>query len=168
MLVLELALFYRSWLLRLVQSVKQGMLAFVLGLLLWTSVIPTVTADSVQVIINAEQSTNTLSAAQLRRIFTMRQRQWPDGSLIHVYVMPNNDPLHQHFAKSQLQLYPYQLERVWNKLVYSGMGERPTEVYSQAKMLEKVASTPGAIGYISVTEQGIDGLINVSIEEGNP
>lgn len=139
-----------------------------MGLVILGPVLPHAHADTVHIIANLPESESRLSPSQLRRIFTMRQRQWPDGTLIQVFVLPNNDPLHQHFAKSQLQLYPYQLERVWNKLVYTGMGERPVEVYSEAQMRARVAATPGAIGYISGAEQAVEDFVYVSIEEGNP
>ncbi|MBN7819118.1 hypothetical protein [Bowmanella yangjiangensis] len=123
-------------------------------------------ASDAQIIVNADAQVESLSQAQLRRIFTMRQRQWPNGLLIKVFVLPNQNALHQHFSKSQLNMFPYQLERLWNKLVYSGLSERPVEVYDEQQMLQLVAQTPGAIGYISVTENtsGV-GVIKLAISE---
>ncbi|MBN7823597.1 hypothetical protein [Bowmanella dokdonensis] len=126
---------------------------WLLGIALCCSVILPLRAQEVvsevQVIVSDSINLDELSAAQLRRIFTMRQRQWPSGEPIKVYVLPNQDPLHQHFTKSQLSMFPYQLERLWNKLVYSGLSERPLEVYSQDQMLKAIGATPGAIGYLS-------------------
>jgi hypothetical protein len=100
------------------------------------------------VIVNASVKVQQLSHAQLRSIYMMRQVLWPDGSAIKVFVLPNRSELHLQFSRQQLQLFPYQLERVWQKLTYSGTGTPPTEVADSAKMRELVASTPGAIGYI--------------------
>jgi ABC-type phosphate transport system substrate-binding protein len=44
-------------------------------------------------------------------------------------------------------------------LVFSGTGQAPDTVSSPEEMLAKVASTPGAIGYL--TKSRMDGSVNV-------
>lgn len=78
----------------------------------------------------------------------MRQIHWPDGSLITVFVLPRQHFLHVKFTKEQLQMFPYQLDRIWNKLTYSGLGVAPITVNSPQELLDFVKNTPGAIGYI--------------------
>lgn len=78
----------------------------------------------------------------------MRLRQWPDGSAVTVFVLPSDHPLHISFSKNILHVFPHQLERSWNRLVFSGTGQRPVEVESQEEMRARVAKTPGAIGYL--------------------
>ena len=84
---------------------------------------------------------------QLKAIFSMRLRQWTNGDEIVVYVLPSESSEHQDFVFSQLKIFPYQLDREWNRLVYSGFGIRPETVVDQRKMLQAVSDTPGAIGY---------------------
>ena len=45
-------------------------------------------------------------------------------------------------------MYPYQLDRIWNKLTYSGLGVAPVMVVSPAALIDAVRKTPGAIGYV--------------------
>ncbi len=45
-------------------------------------------------------------------------------------------------------MYPYQLDRIWNKLTYSGLGVAPIAVVSPAALINAVRATPGAIGYV--------------------
>jgi hypothetical protein len=45
-------------------------------------------------------------------------------------------------------MYPYQLDRIWNKLTYSGLGVAPITVISAAELIDAVKRTPGAIGYV--------------------
>lgn len=78
----------------------------------------------------------------------MRQVHWQNGTPIIVYVLASKNPLHQQFCKEQLRLFPYQLDRIWNKLTFSGYGVAPIEVASQEKLIEAVKSTKGAIGYV--------------------
>lgn len=104
-------------------------------------------------------SENVLTTSQLRRIYTMRQIQWADGRRITVYVLPRQHALHLRFSKERLQMFPYQLDRIWNKLTYSGLGVAPITVNTPEDLLEAVKKTPGAIGYVENT-QGM-GAVNV-------
>lgn len=45
-------------------------------------------------------------------------------------------------------MFPYQLDRIWNKLTYSGLGVAPITVNSPQELLDAVKKTPGAIGYV--------------------
>lgn len=89
-----------------------------------------------------------LSPATVREIFFMRLNSWPDGSRIHVFVLPDDNPLHFRFAKEILGVYPFQLRSAWDRMVYSGTGVAPTTVETLGEMRMRVESTPGGIGYI--------------------
>ena len=47
-----------------------------------------------------------------------------------------------------MQLFPYQLDRIWHKLTFSGYGVAPIEVSSEVELVEAIKSTKGAIGYV--------------------
>ena len=70
------------------------------------------------------------------------------GTKIRVFVLPDDAHLHQIFSKEKLNVFPYQLRATWDRLVFSGIGQAPIKVNSIEEMLNKVASTPGAIGYL--------------------
>ena len=89
-----------------------------------------------------------LSVNTIRLVFTMRMLRWPDGTRIRVFVLPDDHLAHREFAKRSLELYPHQLRRVWDRHRYSGSGPVPVEVASVEEMVERVAATPGGIGYV--------------------
>ncbi len=74
-------------------------------------------------------TTHWLNRDTTRAIFAMRQRTWPDGQAVRVFVLSNNNPVHA-------------------RMVFSGTGQAPDRVNDQEEMRERVASTPGAIGYL--------------------
>jgi ABC-type phosphate transport system substrate-binding protein len=115
--------------------------------------------DLYEVVTNPGVTEKTVPKSSLRAIFGMRLHAWPDGTAIRVFVMPDDAPLHAAFAKEKLNVFPYQLRSAWDRLVYSGTGQAPDTVTSQEEMLAKVASTPGAIGYLAKSK--IDGRVNV-------
>jgi len=105
-------------------------------------------AGAVDVIVNKSVSPNSISLATARAIFGMRQVKWPDGAPIQVFVLPDNHAIHGALCKERLNLFPYQLRQSWDRLVYSGMAQAPSEAMSEEELLNKVAATPGAIGYV--------------------
>jgi ABC-type phosphate transport system substrate-binding protein len=105
-------------------------------------------SPKVQVIVNSSVAKSQVSVEQIRRIFSMRQTAWADKQSITVFVLVNKHKTHQTFSTKILGLFPYQLERVWNKLVYSGLGEEPIKVNSEQEMLDRVNNQPGSIGYV--------------------
>jgi len=97
--------------------------------------------------VNASVEKRSFTKLELRRIFSRKQTLWPNGQAIKVFVLPSKNNLHQRFSKEVLKIFPYQLDRIWNKLTYSGIGIAPTVVDSPEELLKAVISTPGAVGY---------------------
>ncbi len=108
-----------------------------------------VRADSpYEIVANPGVNEKILTVNSLRSIFSMRLKTWSDGTKIRVFVLSDDDELHQIFSKEKLNVFPYQLRSTWDRLVFSGTGQAPTKVSSNEEMLAKIASTPGAIGYL--------------------
>ncbi|REL31622.1 hypothetical protein [Thalassotalea euphylliae] len=105
--------------------------------------------------VNQSVEHTKLSKLELRRIFSKRITRWPDGQPIVVFVLASNNPVHQRFSKEILKIFPYQLDRIWNKMIFSGVGSAPIVVKDLETLLAEVRNTPGAIGYgENIAEQG--------------
>lgn len=95
---------------------------------------------------------DALSTQQLRRIYLARQQFWPTGQKITVVMHKQLSSTHRDFCQGYLNVFPYQIERVWNQLVYSGQAEPPLFRETDSLVIETVARTPGAIGYINAVD----------------
>lgn len=104
---------------------------------------------SVEVITHPGVNSNYLSKNLLRSIFGMRLRTWQNGVPVRVFVLPDDVPLHSTFTKQKLNIFPYQLRSAWDRMVYSGTGQAPFVVHTEEEMRARIASTPGAIGYLN-------------------
>lgn len=124
------------------------------ALLLMLSVVasPQEGAPSVDIIVSPALTSTKFDRSLLRAVFTMRMRQWPDGSPIRVFVLPDHDPLSDQFYRERLGMYSYVLRRAWDRMVFTGTGLAPTVVQTEREMIERVRSTPGAIGYVRKRE----------------
>ena len=102
----------------------------------------------IEIYVNQSVPDKSYSLSDVRAIFAMRKKRWSDGEKIQVFVLPDDDLIHRKFAKSRLKMFPHQLRRIWDRLIFSGIGLAPTEVPSLEEMENKIAVTPGAIGYL--------------------
>ena len=109
-------------------------------------------APSVDVIVSPSLAVIKLDRSLLRAVFTMRLREWPNGLPIRVFVLPDDDPLSDQFYRERLGMYSYVLRRAWDRMVFTGTGLAPTVVQTEKEMIERVRSTPGAIGYVRKRE----------------
>ncbi len=103
----------------------------------------------IRVIAHPDVEVNSLTKVGLRSIFGMRNRTWPRGDLIRVFVLTDNDPTHIRFTKHVLRTFPYNLRRIWDRRVYSGTGQSPVVVSSEKEMRDMISLTRNSIGYVS-------------------
>lgn len=115
-------------------------------------------ADQV-LIVHPSVGESDVSLNTTRLIFSMQLAQWPNGTRTRVFVLPDNSAVHRAFTKDLLSLYPRQLRRVWDRQLYSGTGQAPETVADETEMRQRVATTPGAIGYLS--DEMIDDRVHV-------
>ena len=108
---------------------------------------------------------SSISAAQLRRIFAARQQVWEAGGKIVVVMQEHNSRPHSMFCRQYLNLFPYQIERRWNQLVFSGQAEAPIISANDEATVNIVASTPGAIGYVDDALSLPDNVRKLTINE---
>lgn len=107
---------------------------------------------AVDIVVSPSLTEVQLDRDLLRAVFTMRVREWPDGSPVRVFVLPDDDPLSDTFYRERLGMYSYVLRRAWDRMVFTGTGFAPTVVRSEQEMIERVRSTPGAIGFVRKRE----------------
>ena len=114
-------------------------------LLLW---IPAARLAGETLVVNPGVEYSDIARGTARSFFYMRLREWPDGTPVRVFVLPDNHSLHVAFAKEVLNVFPYRLRRAWDRAVFAGLGQAPQQVDNVEQMRARVAETPGAIGYL--------------------
>jgi uncharacterized protein (DUF2267 family) len=79
-------------------------------------------------------------------IYTLETQKSANGVALVVFDLKTapNDQFYAALGKSSTEL-----KKIWMKMQLSGDGKAPTALASEDEMIAKVASTPGAIGYVS-------------------
>lgn len=104
-------------------------------------------------ILNPSSAVSALNADQFKDIYLGRKSSWDDGTKITVVLPetgPGNEALMKLLGKSQSQF-----ATGWKKLVFTGKGVMPETVKDDAAVIALVAKTPGAIGFVAATGDGV-------------
>lgn len=104
------------------------------------------------VIVSPDGSDLTLTRESLALIYRRRQSFWKDGRRAQPANLPADDALRRAFSQCVLGEPPEATEDYWREMYFHGVLP-PHVIASQAAMVLFVASTPGAIGYVSSCPQ---------------
>lgn len=97
-------------------------------------------------IVNSASPVASLSADQMKELFLGKKASWEDGGKVTVVIAkagPSQDALMNLLGKSSSQF-----QTSWKKLVFTGKAAMPEQVDSDDAVIDLVAKTPGAIGFV--------------------
>lgn len=102
-----------------------------------------------QVVVIANNSVKSadVSKSDLRDVFTGSAPSLKDGSHV-VPVLLKSGAVNDEFLTAYIGKTDAAFKASWRSLVFSGQGSMPKALDSDAAMVEYVAKTPGAIGYV--------------------
>jgi len=100
-----------------------------------------------QVTVISNKSVNeTVNQTMLTNIYTMVYSKWSSGSKV-VVIDNNESSVHGKFY-SFIGKDPASVRKEWLKKQLTGEGKAPESLNSDEEVINKVASTPGAIGFV--------------------
>lgn len=104
-------------------------------------------AAEFKVIANASVKSSDISTDDLKNVFLSTKTALPDGSQVEP-VLAKSGAAHEAFLKD-LGKTDAALSTYYRSLVFTGKGSMPKICGSDAEVVEYVAKTKGAIGYVS-------------------
>jgi ABC-type phosphate transport system substrate-binding protein len=107
-------------------------------------------AQDVVLVANKSVKISEITYADLRAIFMGTKTRFADGSHA-VPVTLKGGPAHEVFLKHYVGEDPEEFRSQWRKVVFTGQGAMPRAFDSESALIEYVAATPGAVGYVSRT-----------------
>ena len=136
------------------------MLLIAAGLMIFVPV--NALAGDVKVIANPSVKADTISAADLQRIFLEQKISLADGTHVEP-VLEKDGPVHKAFLKEYLGRSEDDLQAYYSTLVFTGRGFTPKTLGSDTEVVAYVARTRGAIGYVS-DAANTEGVKTLAIE----
>ena len=114
----------------------------------WATLAAEPPESGIAVIMEPEAATPKLGHDELALIFKYKKRFWDDGKRIQAVNLPANNPLRRAFSTQVLGHSPEELDDYWRDMYFHGVLP-PYVLASDEAVIRFVASTPGAIGYVS-------------------
>src|SRR5712692_11231633 len=112
----------------------------------------------IAVVMSASSITDAPSREELARIYQRQKLFWADNTRIVPVNLPADHPLRRSFSRLVLGALPEELDAYWNTQYFHGITP-PYVLTSEKAVLLFVATTPGAIGYVSAA--AIKGQVHV-------
>jgi TonB family protein len=120
-----------------------------------------VAAANLKVIANSSVRAESITPAELRSIYLEETRMLSDGSHVEP-VLERGGSAHQALLKQYLGRDAESLQDYYRALVFTGRGSMPKTLGSDTEVVEYVARTRGAIGYVS-EDTASDGVKTLAI-----
>ena len=101
------------------------------------------------VIVNVDNSIDSISANQLSRIFNKKVKKFENDMASLPVAQKNSRPVTKIFNKTILKKNTKQLKYYWARKMFSGSSKPPKSLASDTEVVKFVASLKNAVGYVS-------------------
>lgn len=100
------------------------------------------------IITNPDTQISSLKSKEIKDIFTGKKTRWNgDGKIIIATL--KDSAVHEEFLREFVKKTPSQFKNFWRRKVFTGESKMPKTFADETSLIEFVASTKGAVGYIS-------------------
>ena len=106
-------------------------------------------ADAIAVITHLSTAQESITNEELSHIYLGKTKSFPSGAAAAPINQADKSKIRQRFEEEVLGMNKRKLKKYWSKLMFTGKGKPPKAMDGDAELLNYIASTPGALGYIS-------------------
>jgi hypothetical protein len=105
-------------------------------------------AQDLVIVANKSVKAADASVTDIRDVYTGDKSTLKDGSHVSPVTLKGG-AVHDAFLKKYVGKDESAFRAGWRSLVFTGQGSMPRSFDTEADLLEYIAATPGAIGYVS-------------------
>ncbi len=113
------------------------------------------TSAQVAVVANKSVPVDSLAKSELLDLYTGDTSVWSDGEAVVIFDLKEKGETRKLFYKF-LGMASSRIKSVWLKRMLSGEADPPQALKTEEELLQKIAATPGAIGFLSQSKQSSD------------
>lgn len=114
--------------------------------------------NEIAVIVSSSVRQDSISNETLLNIYTLRIRNWDDGTRITVSDYRGNSDIRNHFYR-YLGTQVNTIKKIWLRAQFTGKITPPRTVDSVEEMVSTVMENPGTIGYVPINQVPEDAII---------
>ncbi|MBU0995790.1 MAG: substrate-binding domain-containing protein [Proteobacteria bacterium] len=125
---------------------KGDILLFCLAIMLFTA-FDVLGEAQIAIIANKDVPADHLTPEAIKKIFLGDTTNWNANEGI-IVVLSKDETVQGAFIKQYIKRTPYQFENVWRRNLFTGKGARSIRISNMEDLIQFVATTKGAIGYV--------------------
>jgi ABC-type phosphate transport system substrate-binding protein len=118
-----------------------------------------------KIVVNAGSSVGSFTAAEVSRFFLKKTVRWSSGEPVHAVDLPETSPIRANFSQAIHDRPVAAIKVYWQQQIFAGQGVPPVELASEREVLDYVAATVGAIGYVSADAPVREGVKVVPLRD---
>ncbi|CBL45302.1 Hypothetical protein HDN1F_17190 [gamma proteobacterium HdN1] len=111
------------------------------------------------VIVHKDADVRSMSKDEVARVFMMKSKTLPNGREVVPLSQSSREQFNDRFFDLITQRSRLQRDAYWARLMFTGKGQQPKSVESDAAMLAAVAAHPKYIGFID--SKSLDNSVTV-------
>lgn len=111
------------------------------------ALVSSIASAEVVVIVNAASPISSATADDVAQVF-LGKRSEIGGTTVVAVDQSEGNPSRAVFYDKVVEKSPSQLNAYWSRLIFTGKGNLPRQVGSDAEVAEAVADNEDAIGYV--------------------
>ena len=123
---------------------------FALGVIFLLTGAQQLEAQDFQVVVHAGAGMTEISRGELSRIFKKKAGKLPSGENATPIDHVDGAAVREAFSQSVHGRSADKIAAQWLQQIFAGKAYPPEQLASDAEVLAYVASTPGAVGYVSI------------------
>jgi len=131
-----------------IKQAQRPFRVFCLLLCLWPGLALATDPQKVHIAIAVSNPLSSVSRSELIAILSLQKRYWDNGERIVILAPAITNPDFSRFIIEHTGLYPYQLQRRWDRSRFAGRGRAPIKVSSPEEALRLLKTTPGALAFL--------------------
>lgn len=109
----------------------------------------TATDPGFKVVVNASNTTTSITKEQLSRCFLKQTNTWINGATVTPVDLSATSPVRIEFSTAIHERDVNAVKSFWQRQIFSGRGVPPPEKSTDEEVLAFVRANPGAVGYVS-------------------
>ena len=110
-------------------------------------------------IITHPDNDSTVDLKTASKLFLGKKSKFSNGSVAVPIEQADGTAPHTEFHASVTKKDPAQLKSYWSRVIFTGKGQPPKEVASDADVIALISKNPNMIGYVD--SSAVDGTVKV-------
>lgn len=120
----------------------------------------TLAADEIDIVVNKSNSVESLTLADVKKIFVGDKGSWSNGKRITVIMLAQGSPERDAVLRDVYKMSESDYTKYFLQASFTGKVDAPPKDDSSASQVKQdVAGNPGAIGYLKASD--VDGTVKV-------